>query len=104
MTEDFVALILKIVLAVRILHYILSVLLSFKNSNKVVNRFMNEKYTVKIINNEKKQIHTQDVSALDAHEAHKSIFEKINCYTDEILEITDQEGNSVYNLKNGFVN
>ena len=38
---------------------------------------MNEKYTVKIINNEKKQIHTQDVSALDAHEAHKSIFEKI---------------------------
>jgi len=65
---------------------------------------MNEKYTVKIINNEKKQIHTQEVNALDAQEAHKSIFEKINCYTDEILEITDQEGNSVYNLKNGFVN
>lgn len=65
---------------------------------------MKEKYTVKIINNEKKQIHTQEVNALDAQEAHKSIFEKINSYTDEILEITDQEGNSVYNLKNGFVN
>ena len=65
---------------------------------------MNQKYTVKVINNERKEIHTQDVLALDAQEAHKNIFEKINGYTEEILEITDQEGNSAYNLKNGFVN
>jgi len=65
---------------------------------------MNQKYTVKIINNEKKEIRTQDVLALDSQEAHKNIFEKINAYTEEILEITDQDGNCSYNLKNGFVN
>lgn len=65
---------------------------------------MNQKYTVKIINNEKKEIRTQNVVALDAQEAHKNIFEKINSYSEEILEITDQEGNCEYNLKNGFVN
>lgn len=65
---------------------------------------MNQKYTVKIINNEKKEIRTQDVQALDPQDAHKNIFEKINSYTEEILEITDQDGNSAYNLKNGFVN
>lgn len=65
---------------------------------------MNQKYTVKIINNEKKEIRTQDVLALDSQEAHKNIFEKINAYTEEILEITDQDGNCSYNLKNGFAN
>jgi len=65
---------------------------------------MNQKYTVKVINNERKEIRTQDVIALDAQDAHKNIFEKINSYTEEILEITDQEGICAYNLKNGFVN
>jgi hypothetical protein len=65
---------------------------------------MNQKYTVKIINNEKKEICTQDVLALDPQDAHKNIFEKINSHTEEILEITDQDGNTAYNLKNGFVN
>ena len=64
---------------------------------------MKEKYTVKVVNNEKKHIYTQDVSAPDPQDAHKEIFEKINSYTEEILEITDTDGNSVYNLKNGFV-
>ena len=64
---------------------------------------MSEKYTVKVVNNEKKEIRTHNVPALDPQEAHKMIFEKINSYTEEILEITDTEGNSVYNLKNGFV-
>ena len=64
---------------------------------------MSEKYTVKVVNNEKKEICTHNVNALDPQEAHKMIFEKINSYTEEILEITDTEGNSVYNLKNGFV-
>jgi len=64
---------------------------------------MSEKYTVKVVNNEKKEIRTHDVNALDPQEAHKLIFEKINSYSEEILEITDPEGNSVYNLKNGFV-
>jgi hypothetical protein len=65
---------------------------------------MNQNYTVKVVNNEKKEIRTVDTSAIDAHEAHKSIFEKINIYNEDILEITDTEGNSVYNLKNGFIN
>lgn len=64
---------------------------------------MKEKYTVKVINNEKKHIYTQDAFALDPQDAHKDIFEKINSYTEEILEITDVDGKSVYNLKNGFV-
>ena len=37
-------------------------------------------------------------------QSYENIFEKINSYTEEILEITDQDGNSAYNLKNGFVN
>jgi len=65
---------------------------------------MNQNYTVKVVNNEKKEIRTVDTSAIDAYEAHKSIFEKINSYSEDILEITDTEGNSVYNLKNGFIN
>lgn len=65
---------------------------------------MKEKYTVKIVNNEKKQIRTADILALDPQEAHKSVFESINAYTEEILEITDQDGNCSYNFKNGFVN
>jgi len=64
---------------------------------------MKEKYTVKVINNEKKHVYTQDLFSLDPQDAHKEIFEKINSYTEEIIEITDGEGNSVYNLKNGFV-
>jgi len=64
---------------------------------------MSEKYTVKVVNNEKKEIRTQDVNALDPQEAHKFIFEKINNYSEEILEITDIEENIVYNLKNGFI-
>ncbi|NBW57689.1 hypothetical protein EBR43_07890 [bacterium] len=64
---------------------------------------MSEKYTIKVINNEKKEVRTHNVAALDPQEAHKLIFEKINSYTEEILEITDTEGTSVYNLKNGFV-
>jgi hypothetical protein len=64
---------------------------------------MKEKYTVKIINNDKKEIRTSDIFALDPQEAHKDIFEKINSFSEEILEITDQDGNCAYNLKNGFV-
>lgn len=62
------------------------------------------KYTAKILNNEKKEARTEQITALDAQEAHKNIFEKINSYSEEIIEITDSEGNCAFNLKNGFVN
>jgi len=62
------------------------------------------KYTAKILNNEKKEARTEQITALDAQEAHKNIFEKINSYTEEIVEITDSEGNCSFNLKHGFVN
>lgn len=62
------------------------------------------KYTAKISNIEKKEVRTQQIEALDVQEAHKNIFEKINIYTEEILEITDVDGNCVFNLQHGFVN
>lgn len=65
---------------------------------------MKEKYTVKIVNNDKKEVRTTDIFALDPQEAHKNVFENLNANTEDILEITDQDGNCSYNLKNGFVN
>ena len=64
---------------------------------------MKETYTVKVLNNDKKQIRTYDIAAYDVQEAHKCIFEKIADIQEEILEITDSGGESQYSRKNGFV-
>jgi len=46
----------------------------------------------------------RNVSAYDSLEAHKLALTSVNLAKEDIIKILDQDGNIVYNLKQGFLN